>query len=147
MLIDFYAVYLRDPGKKTKWVLEAFSGSYAELQRPGKRDNLIPLYLTSVPECVQAHSSRKPALTLSGAGGAYFTGLFIPDPTRPDLAFGDMGEDALLFLRQGDKVELLIAKGKKAVAPQLFSMLSDGDPDLLAEIAEHRKRAAKPKPL
>lgn len=142
MIIDNYSLYQKKQGKKHTFTLEKCSGLYEAIHRCGKRAPFeIPLYVTPVPDAVHCHSERKPALSLSGAGSVYYSGLYIPDPERPELAFGDICLDAILFIGHGEKAELFIAKGKKCVAAQLYSMLSDGDPDLLVEIENHRQKA------
>lgn len=98
-LIDSYSRYHKDEGKKTKYTLIDHSALYEPLDKWDKRSPDIPLYCGAVPDAVNCHSQRKPALSLTGAGGQYFTGLYIPDPARPDLAFGDFGNDSILCLK------------------------------------------------
>jgi hypothetical protein len=142
MIFDNYSRYIKKQGKKYVYTLEACTGHYEPIHRQGKRaPHEVPLYVTPKPDAVHCHSRREPALALSGAGGVYYSGLFIPDPAKPEIAFGDIGLDAIIFIGQSEQVELFIGKGKKPVSPQLFSMLSDGDPDLLAEIEEQRQKA------
>lgn len=143
MLIDSYTRYRRDPTKKTKCLLEAYSQAYEPLHRPSKRTGQVVLYVTQVPECIQAHASRKPALTLIGAGSFYLSGVFMPDIERPGVGFGDVQgtEDSLLFIQSDAQVELFVSKGKKTFGFQIFSMFADGDQDLQAEIADHRQKA------
>jgi|GEM_PF-2369567 hypothetical protein len=142
MIIDNYSLYRKKQGKKHTFTLEKCTGLYEAIHRRGKRaPSEIPLYVTPVPDAVHCHSERKPALSLSGAGSVYYSGLYIPDPVRPEIAFGDIGEDAILCIMQIEQAELFIAKGKKCVVAQLYSMLSDGDPDLMAEIEENRQKA------
>lgn len=142
MIIDNYSLYQKKQGKKHTFTLAMSTGLYEAIHRRGKRaPSEIPLYITPVPDAIHCHSERKPALSLSGAGSVYYSGLYIPDLERPELAFGDIGLDAILFIGQREKAELFIAKGKKCVAAQLYSMLSDADPDLLAEIEDNRKKA------
>jgi hypothetical protein len=141
MIIDALYIFKKDAGKKTKYSLAANSEHYEPLHKQSKRSNDIPLYLTSNPGYIDADPARKPALGLSTAGGVHCTGLFIPDPNRPNLAYGDYQADAFLcFLSEGE-AEVFICKGKKNLAMNLYGMAADLDIDLVAEIADHRQRA------
>lgn len=142
MIIDSLSLYRKDAHKKSLYILAAFSEHYPPIHRPRKKGNEIPLYISSGRPTVHTHSKRKPALEMSGVEGHY-SGLFIPDPQRPELAFGDMAgtEDALLVIIHDGQAEVLACKGKKSVSSQLYAMLADADQDLMSEIEEHRTRA------
>ena len=142
MFFDSYSQYRKEQGKKTKFILRKRFGHYDALHKSGKRNPTeIPLYISPVPDAVHSHSQRKPSLAISGAGGVYFSGLYIPDLTKPNIAYGDMAEDALLFIKGEDQAEVLVSKGKKVLSFQLFNMLSDNDSDMMAEIADLREKA------
>lgn len=144
MIIDNYSLYRKKPGKKYVYLLEGASGDYEALHRPGKRNSSeVPLYVTPVPDSVQTHSERKPALSISGAGGTYLSGLFIPNVEKPHLAYGDLREDALLLIIGNEEIELFVCKGKKAIQFQLFCMLQDDDSDIMVEIADYRVKLEK----
>lgn len=143
-IVDNYSLYRKKAGKKHTFILEKCSEHYEPLHKPGKRaPSEIPLYITAVPDAVHSHSARKPALSLGGAGSTYFSGLYIADPKRPEIAFGDLGADALLCIIGEEQAEVFVCKGKKNVSFQIVSMFADGDPDLLAEVEIYRKGRAK----
>ena len=141
-LIDSYSLFKKDLNWKTKYILAACSVPYEILHRPNKKGEMV-LYLSAVPDCVESHSHRKPALSLSISGSIYISGLYIPDLKKPEIAFGDVKgtEDAILCLTGENQLELFIAKGKKALSHQLYQLFHDSaDAELEAEIADHRQK-------
>jgi hypothetical protein len=144
-LIDSYSLFKKDLNWKTKYLLSACSVPYELLHRPNKKGEVV-LYLSAVPDCIESHSHRKPAMSLSISGNIYISGLYIPDLKKSDIAFGDVKgtEDAILCLIGENQLEIFIAKGKKALSHQFYQLFHDGaDPELDAEIADHRQRALK----
>jgi hypothetical protein len=141
-LIDSYSLFKKDLNLKTKYILAACSVPYELLHRPNKKGEVV-VYLTAVPDCIESHSQRKPALSLS-ISGIYISGLYIPDLKKPEIAFGDVKgtEDAILCVMGENQLEIFIAKGKKALSHQFYQLFHDGaDIDLEAEIADHRQKA------
>jgi len=142
-LIDSYSLYKHDTSTKTKYLLKSFSGVYDPLHRPSKRINEVPLYITSVPNSIKSNARRKPNQTLSGTGSTYISGIFNPDLNSPEIGYGDIRgtEDALLIITKESQAEILVFKGKKSVAYQLYTILLDPDIDLLEELEDHRSNS------
>jgi hypothetical protein len=142
MIIDSYSLYKKDLTKKHKYTLIECSSVYEPLHIKGKRTPEVALYIGK-PEAVRCKHARKPTLALTVAGGKHLTGLYIPDSEHPSLAFGDFEQDAILcrMVDNLNTLELFIAKGKKTVAAHLYSLLAEGDHDLLAELEEAREKA------
>jgi len=81
--------------------------------------------------------NRKEVLTITSRN-RHLTTVFFPDISRPDLAQGDYGTDAILMIISDRVIELLIFKDKKNSLPVLFNLLFDGE--LNAEIEAYRKQ-------
>jgi len=143
MTIDSYSLFKKDCTKKSKYILEQFSGTYEPLHVEAKRSGEIVLYVSNKPTRPRFDGRINPSLELSGAGGLHISGLFIPDPNRPDIGYGDVKgtNDALLWILTECQIELFVFKGKKPVINNLFSMLFDNDTDLEAEMEACRQKA------
>lgn len=113
---------------KTRYDLIFYSSAYEPLTKANEA-GICCIYLTDPPDHIFAHSKRKPAKSLSKYK-KYLTGVYMPDPEKVRLAFGDLGSDALLFLLGDEEIEIeieiLVFLGKKNVVNLLFNMLADG---------------------
>ncbi len=138
-LLDVYCRFERlDKSRsKTRFDLVACNEIYEPLQRQGKPW----VYLISVPEHIEGNQKRKSEICLTGGDGKYVSGVFIPDIQRSGIGYGDIKgtTDAALFVIRENRLEILIAKGKKNTAFALYQLLVDGELD--SEIEALRKGA------
>jgi hypothetical protein len=75
------------------------------------------------------------------SNGSHFTGLFIPDLDFPNCAYGDYGNDGLLFLIDWKKLslEMMVLPNAKNLITLYFQKFIDGEFD--EEIDVLRKEA------
>jgi hypothetical protein len=134
--LDAYFSYSK--GERTKFVLESKSGTYPALEEKTNKGEAV-IYWCS-PTHIKANKSRTPNFAINTRHG-HLSGLFIPDLTKPHLAFGDVKEskDGLLFIIGDGRLEVFVSRGKADCIETLFQLLAAGDLD--AEIAAHRKNA------
>lgn len=130
-MIDCYYCFRKAPGKKSLMLLEAHHKEYEPLHQTNRKGQIC-CYLTQ-PSHIRARRERKPAFTLCNNPRGHLSSIFLPDLEVPHLGFGDVKgtEDGLLciFSEGRDVLEILIAKGRKAVIEQLFWIMLDGELD------------------
>jgi hypothetical protein len=141
-VIDCYYRFekLNNSKSKTRFDLVYCSDIYEPLNQISKTGEFW-VYLQK-GEHVISHGKRKPDLALSIRTGHHLTGVYIPEIERPNLAFGDCSQDALLFIIAEGVIEVLICKGKKNLVQNLFNLLYDGEFD--SEIDRYRMDVKKP---
>ena len=134
--------YQRDPKYKSKYLLEGYSEEYLPLLGKTNKGE-VPLYIGRASH-VKSTSGRVPAYGLTGAGGKYVSGVFLPEIKIPDKGYGDFSEDGLLIGKSGDKLDIMVSHGSKFLAFDLWTRWADDDPELLEEIEDHLSRLRQP---
>lgn len=109
---------------KTRFELVYNSDIYEPLNNPNNKGEIF-IYLGSNPN-IKASQNRKSNLTIS-VRSKHLTSVFIPEIEKPNLAYGDCSQDAILIILSEKTIELLICKGKKNTLPTLYNMLYDGE--------------------
>lgn len=141
-VIDCYYRFERLDNSKSKsrFDLVYYSEIYEPLDHFNKEGKFW-IYLAK-GEYLRTHSKRKPDLAISTRLGHYLTGVYIPELDKPNLAFGDYLQDALLFVIAEGMIEILICKGKKNIVHNLFNLLFDEE--LTQELEKFREQVKKP---
>lgn len=98
------------------------------------------IYLTSDTKRINAKEDKKPEYRLISKKG-HISGIFIPDITKPNIAFGDIRgtKDLLILIIQENTIEIFVAIGKKNLENGIFNLVNDGELD--GKMAELRKNA------
>ena len=127
-IIDCYYRFQKlNPEKsKSRFDLVYNSEIYEPVHNPNPKGEVF-IYFGSNPN-IKARGSRKTDYTIS-ARNKHLTSVFIPEITKPNLAFGDFGSDAILILLSEKTIELLICKGKKNLTQNLFNLFFDSELD------------------
>ena len=121
-IIDCYYRFekLNPERSKSRFDLVYYSEIYEPVHNPNPKGEVF-IYFGSNPN-IKARSNRKSDYTIT-ARNKHLTSVFIPEITKPNLAFGDFGSDAILILLSEKSIELLICKGKKNISQNLFNLL------------------------
>lgn len=127
-IIDCYYRFdkLNPEKSKSRFDLVYHSEIYEPLNNPNPKGQVF-IYAGKNPH-IRSHKNREASLTIS-ARDKHLSSVFIPEITKPNLAFGDFGSDAILILLSEKTIELLICKGKKNLTQNLFNLLFDGELD------------------
>lgn len=127
-IIDCYYRFekLNPERSKSRFDLVYYSEIYEPVHNPNPKGEVF-IYFGSNPN-IKARSNRKSDYTIT-ARNKHLTSVFIPEITKPNLAFGDFGSDAILILLSEKSIELLICKGKKNISQNLFNLLFDSELD------------------
>lgn len=112
---------------KTKYRLISFSVVYDPLHSPNKHGEIKISYSDYC--YIKGHSdSRKSDYAIS-QNNKHISSVYFPNIEYPNYAFGDFKNDSLLFIIDGDEIEILVFIGKKPFREMLFNMLCNGDFD------------------
>ena len=138
--IDCYYLFekLNPEKSKSRFDLVYNSEIYEPVHNPNAKGEVF-IYFGSNPN-IKAKGNRKTDYTIS-ARNKHLSCVFIPEITKPNLAFGDFGSDAILILLSEKSIELLICKGKKNLSQNLFNLLFDSELD--SEIEAFRGQRQK----
>ena len=143
MILDSYYKFEKLPNKgrgKTRRDLVAFTNHYEPLHKANKAGD-VWVYLNN-PDHIQSKLGRRPEQTISNTG--HVSSVFKPDLEHPDLGYGDSKDttDALLFVFSPDLncLEIFIAKGKKHIMQNLFTVFVDGELDSELETLRHQAK-------
>ena len=125
-VIDCYYRFekLNPEKSKSRFDLVYHSEIYEPVHNPNPKGEVF-IYFGNNPN-IKARGIRKTDFTIS-ARNKHLTSVFIPEITKPNLAFGDFGSDAILILLSEKTIELLICKGKKNISQNLFNLLYDNE--------------------
>lgn len=136
-VIDCYYRFekLNPEKSKSRFDLVYNSDIYEPIHNPNSKGEVF-IYFGSNPN-IKARGNRKSDYTIT-ARNKHLTSVFIPEIGKPNLAFGDYSQDAILILLSEKTIELLICKGKKNLLQNLFNLLYDGE--LNDEIEGFRKQ-------
>jgi len=141
-LLDTYYRFekLSNSRSKSRLDLVTCSQTYEPLQKQSK----AWIYFMKVPEHIRGNQARKSELCLTGSDWKYISGVFIPETTKPEIGYGDINgtTDAALFLLGENRLEILIAKGKKNSTFALYQLLADGELDREIEILKQSIKSA-----
>ncbi|MCH8941605.1 MAG: hypothetical protein IIA48_04085 [Bacteroidetes bacterium] len=124
---------------KTRFELVYCSDFYEPLNNPNNKGEIF-IYLGHNPN-IKASHNRKSNLTIS-VRNKHLTSVFIPEIEKPNLAYGDYSQDAILIIISEKTIELLICKGKKNTLSILYNLLYDGE--LNQEIEAFRGQYKEP---
>jgi len=149
MITDYYKLQIlpENDGKKTvRFDTVASTGSYKLFEEMAAKSkvNRFFCYYNGVPDTFsdRARQNAERAITKSGCN---ISSVFVPDPTKPLMGFGDIkgSMDALLvFFSQDYKImELFIIRGQKFNKRALYNMMVSGQ--LTSEIQELRERTPR----
>jgi hypothetical protein len=88
------------------------------------------IYFYETPFHIRAKQKRKSHLSLVTEKG-FLTSVFIPDPTKPNLALGDIRgtKDLLLIIIGEDVIEIFVAEKQKNTLPPIFHLFTDKELD------------------
>jgi hypothetical protein len=147
MITDYYRLQIlpENDGKKTvRFDTVASTGSYKLFEEMAAKSkvNRFFCYYNGVPDTFsdRARQNAERAITKSGCN---ISSVFVPDPTKPLMGFGDIkgSMDALLvFFSQDYKImELFIIRGQKFNKRALYNLMVTGH--LNQEIQEVRNQA------
>jgi hypothetical protein len=137
-MIDAYFHFKKVAGKKSKYLLAHKAGVYEPLDATNKAGECL-VYLTE-SSYLQSRRQRQANFALSNPKFHHLTGVFIPEPSKPNLAFGDFKrQDGWLIVIGEGFVEILVLAGKATAVKTLHSMLCDGEFD--SELQAMRKQA------
>jgi len=125
-VIDCYLQFKKCENARTKYERVAYTEPvYEFLNEP-------VIYFCQTPEHIKARQKRKAEFCISNKAG-YLSGVFIPDYSKPTLAFGDMkGTNDLILIKisgESGELEFFILKGKKNYGIMYSNMLADGELD------------------
>lgn len=97
------------------------------------------IYFMNTPERIRANQKRKSDFGISQR--EWISSVFIPDITKPYIAYGDIkgSDDLLLIFINGDELEFYICRGKKSLFQSVLNLYFDGELD--EEIQGIRERA------
>ncbi len=141
--LDCYLRFRRQPDSaSTRRDLVEEVGAYEPLLVPNQLGRVF-LYV-SQPVNIKARSERRGGLRITQQG-KHVSSLFFPEPSRPELAIGDVQglQDALLFCFSDrmQVLDILVSKGCRNTLDGLFSLLVD---DQLKDEIEFLKAQAQP---
>jgi len=121
---------------KTRFDLTAYTMPVYE----GLNEEFI--YLTTDTGRINAKDDKKPVYRLISKKG-HISGVFIPDITKPNIAFGDIKgtKDLLILFIKECSIEIFVSIGKKNLENGIFNLVNDGE--LEGKMAELRKNAVK----
>ena len=141
-LIDCYYRFekLNPEKSKSRFDLVYHSDIYEPVHNPNAKGEVF-IYFGSNPN-IKTKGNRKTYFTIS-ARNKHLTSVFIPEITKPNLAFGDFGSDSILILLSEKIIELLICKGKKNITSNLYNLLFDGELDSEIEAFRGEKQTLK----
>ncbi|MDR3596492.1 hypothetical protein [Clostridium sp.] len=136
----YYRLEKLNPEKsKSRFDLVYNSDIYEPVHNPNPKGEVF-IYLGSNPN-IKANGHRKTDLTIS-ARNKHLTSVFIPEIEKPNLAYGDYSQDAILIILSEKSIELLISKGNKNILPNLYNLLFDDE--LNEEIEAFRIQIKEP---
>ena len=125
MIDCYYRFEKLNPEKsKSRFDLVFHSEVYEPVHNPNSKGQVF-IYVGSNPN-IKARGQRKSDCTIT-ARDKHLTSIFIPEISKPNLGYGDYGQDAILILLSEKTIELLICKGKKNILLNLFNLLFDGE--------------------
>ena len=141
-LLDIYYGFERLSNSRSKSRLDLVTST--QIYEPLQKQSKAWIYLIKVPEHIRGHQARKSELCLTGSDGKYISGVFIPEIIKPEIGYGDINgtTDAALFLLGENRLEILIAKGKKNSTFALYQLLADGELDREIEILKQSIKSA-----
>ncbi len=92
--------------------------------------NLSFIYFMTTPERIKAKQNRKSDFGISQKD--WISSVFIPDITKPNLAYGDIKNtgDLILILISENILELFICRGKRFLFQSVLNLLYDGELDI-----------------
>ncbi len=127
MNIDVYFKFEKDLSKKSKYNLINYSEDYLPIFLPDKKGNIIIYYYMNKNNV--GKEMRKPLYAITMKGNFYLSGVFMPDFEFPNIGYGDVNgtEDALIFIKKNNIIELFIAKGKKNQVSFLYQLITNGE--------------------
>lgn len=101
------------------------------------------IYLNDNFKGISQKSIKKPNHRLVSNKGTHISGIFIPDITKPNIAFGDIKgtKDMLILILKDSTIEIFVAVGKKNIENSISCLIYDGELD--AKMNELRQRAIR----
>lgn len=132
-VIDCYYRFekLNNQKAKSRYDLIYSSNTYEPLNNPNKEGQIF-IYLVNNPNIKTSQSK----LSISVRGN-HLTKISIPEYDKPNIAYGDKNNDAILIIINENSIELLIFFNKKNVVSSLYNLLYDNE---LKEEIEHYRR-------
>jgi len=126
MNIDTYYRFEKSNTKsKTRYDLVFNKGYYEPLHQTNKNDECW-IYFGNNPH-IKTRDERKSDIAISTRAG-HLTSVFIPDIDKPNLAYGDFGNDAFLIVINVN-IEIMVLKGQKHIQTTLNNLFLDGEFD------------------
>ena len=143
ILTDYYLLKELKQLKSHRFDVVATTGGYPPFEEIANRSKggRFFCYYNGVPETFSPNAQRKADRAITNTKN--ISSVFIPDLTNPLIGYGDTKgtADALLFLFSEDykQLEIVVARGYRNNARNLYNLLSDGG--LEDELAVLRTRA------
>lgn len=141
ILTDYYQMdKLPDCKSKLRLDCTTSTNSYPEFEQMRNKAGKFFFYFGDRPDQFGGNSQRQPDKAITRTKN--ISGVYIPDVTAP-YGYGDVRgtNDALLFVFNSDftAFSLLVARGQKNNARQLYTMLVEGE--LSNDIARLKEQA------
>lgn len=124
MNIDTYYRFEKSYTKsKTRYDLVFNKGYYEPLHQTNKKGECW-IYFGANPN-IKTRDERKSDVAISTRIG-HLTSVYVPDIDRPNLAYGDFANDALLIVINS-AIEIMVLKGQKHIQTTLNNLFLDGE--------------------
>jgi len=133
-MIEHYFKFVHLPDKaKSRYELKNLSMPVYEPL------NLPFIYFGNTPEHIKARQKRKSDFGISQKH--WISSVFIPDISKPNIAYGDLKNtiDLILIIILENELELFVCRNKKHLFQSILNLYNDGE--LNSEIQEIKSKA------